>query len=139
VTEPEARRLAAVARVARLATVGEDGRPHVVPICFDLTGDVLSSAVDHKAKRTPALRRLDNVAANPAVEVVVDRYDDDWSALWWVRLVGTARVVTGGEEREAAVDRLAAKYPQYRERRPAGAVLLVDVERVVSWQAGAAP
>ena len=54
------------ARVARLATVDPDGRPHVVPICFALEGDVLYTAVDEKPKRTRALQRLRNIEANPA-------------------------------------------------------------------------
>src|SRR5207253_5352137 len=81
------------ARVARLATVGRDGRPHVVPICFALDGDVLYSAVDEKPKSTRRLRRLANIEAHPEVEVVVDAWDEDWSRLWWVRLAGQARIV----------------------------------------------
>ena len=81
------------ARVARLATVDEQGRPHVVPICFAVDGDLLYTAVDAKPKRTRELRRLRNVEANPAVEVVIDHWDEDWSRLWWVRLSGQARVV----------------------------------------------
>ena len=98
------------ARVARLATVGADGRPHVVPICFVLAGDVLYTAVDEKPKRTRRLKRLENIEANPQVEVVIDHWDEDWSRLWWVRLRGTARIV---EDRHA-VELLVAKYPQYR-------------------------
>jgi len=84
---------AASARVARLATVGADGNPHVVPICFALDGDTLYTAVDAKPKSTRALRRLANIRANPRVEVVIDHYEDDWTRLWWVRLAGRARVV----------------------------------------------
>ena len=106
---------AASARVARLATVDPEGRPHVVPICFVLDGDTLYTAVDEKPKRTRLLKRLANIEANPRVEVLIDHYEDDWSRLWWVRLRGSARIV----EDPRAVDLLAAKYPQYRERRPA--------------------
>ena len=45
------------ARVARLATVDPDGRPHVVPICFALDGDTLYTAVDEKPKSTRRLIR----------------------------------------------------------------------------------
>ena len=76
------------ARVARLATVSRDGRPHVVPICFVLDGDTLHTAVDEKPKRTRSLQRLRNIEANPNVEVLIDGYDEDWSRLWWVRLRG---------------------------------------------------
>jgi PPOX class probable F420-dependent enzyme len=108
----------AAARVARLATVTADGRPHVVPCCFALAADTVYSAVDAKPKTTLALRRLANVEANPAASLLVDHYDDDWSALWWVRLDGVARVVADQAERGSAVARLAAKYRSTSARLP---------------------
>ena len=124
------------ARVARLATSGADNRPHLVPICFVLDGDVLYSAVDRKPKRSPNLKRIENARANPQVTVLVDHYDDDWTQLWWVRLDGRARVLTEGAERERALALLAAKYPQYSEDTPEGPVLAVDIERRRSWAHG---
>jgi PPOX class probable F420-dependent enzyme len=120
------------ARVARLATVGPDGAPHLVPVCFALEGDTLYTAVDEKPKRTRALRRLRNIEADPRVEVLIDDYEEDWSRLRWVRLRGRARVV---ERDERALELLAAKYPQYRERPPAGPFVVVDVEERVAWSA----
>ncbi|HKP18144.1 MAG TPA: TIGR03668 family PPOX class F420-dependent oxidoreductase [Gaiellaceae bacterium] len=117
------------ARVAHLATVDPEGRPHVVPICFALEGDTLYSAVDEKPKRTRQLQRLKNIAANPQVEVVIDHYEDDWTRLWWVRLRGRARIVDDAH----AMDLLAAKYPQYRDRRPAGPVIAVEIEERSEW------
>ncbi|MFI7706289.1 TIGR03668 family PPOX class F420-dependent oxidoreductase [Nonomuraea sp. NPDC049480] len=122
-------------RVARLATVGGDGRPHLVPVVFALAGDRVVTAIDHKPKTTTDLRRLRNIRENPEVSLLVDHYDDDWSRLWWVRADGAARVVESGPDREAAIDALAAKYLQYRERRPAGPVIVVDVTRWTGWSA----
>ena len=123
--EGEARRRFAGASVARLATVRADGRPHLVPVCFAVVGDTIVSVVDGKPKRSAALRRLDNVRAQPAVSLLVDHYADDWDRLWWVRVDGRATVVDSGAERDAAIDRLAAKYAQYHEPRPEGAVVVV--------------
>jgi PPOX class probable F420-dependent enzyme len=120
------------ARVARLATVGTDGRPHVVPICFALDGDTLYTAVDEKAKSTRRLRRLANIEANPWVEIVIDHWDEDWSRLWWVRLSGPARVV---DQDARALELLQAKYPQYREQPPAGPFVIVTVEARSEWPA----
>ena len=93
-TAGEARRRFAAARVARLATADLEGRPHLVPIVFALAGETLYSVVDAKPKRTTELRRLRNVRSNPSVSLLVDHYDDaDWSALWWVRADGSARVL----------------------------------------------
>ena len=121
--------------VARLGTVGPDGRPHLVPCCFALEGDVAYSVVDHKPKRTTALRRLDNIAANPAVCLLVDHYEDDWSALWWARFDGTARILTDGPEHASALALLRAKYPQYRATPPSGAVVAIDITDRRSWSA----
>ena len=134
-----ARRRFATARVARLATVGRDGQPHLVPIVFAVAGDTIYSAVDAKPKRTTVLRRIVNVRANPHVAVLADHYDDaDWNALWWVRADGVARIVEpGGDDSESghAVDLLVTRYQQYREQPPAGPVLAIDVMRWSGWVA----
>lgn len=134
-TEEEARRRVTTARLGRLASVDQNGRPHVVPICFAVSGDRVVSVVDQKPKRTMQLRRLENIRRNPEVQLVVDHYDDDWSALWWVRMSGHGRVIDRGNTHEEAIDVLAAKYRQYREHRPAGPVLAIDITRISSWQA----
>jgi PPOX class probable F420-dependent enzyme len=121
------------ARVGRLATTRPDGRPHVVPCCFVLTGETVYSAVDGKPKSTLALQRLRNLAEHPAASLVVDHYDEDWTQLWWIRLDGAARVLESGEERDAAIRALAAKYAQYVEAPPPGAVIAVDVETWRAW------
>lgn len=123
----------AAARVGRLATITEAGRPHLVACCFALEGDTAYSAVDAKPKTTLALQRLANVRARPVAALLVDHYEEDWSALWWVRADGAARVLEGGPERTAALERLAAKYEQYRRAEPPGAVLALDIERWRSW------
>lgn len=119
--------------VARLATVTGDGSPHVVPCCFLLDEDRLYSVVDGKPKSTSNLRRLNNVRANPSTSLIVDRYADDWTELWWVRVDGVASVVEAERERSEAIDGLAGKYHQYRAKRPAGPLLRVDVTRITGW------
>jgi PPOX class probable F420-dependent enzyme len=125
----------ASASVARLGTVRPDGRPHLVPVCFALDGDVVVSVVDDKPKRSTRLRRFDNVRANPAVSLLVDHYNDDWTQLWWVCVDGTARVLEAGTEHARAIDLLVAKYAQYRALRPAGSVLVIAVEAWRVWSA----
>ena len=123
--------------MARLATVGTGGRPHLVPITFALLGpDTIVFAIDHKPKRTAALARLANIARDPRVSVLADGYSEDWSSLWWVRADGSARVLEHGEAGwQEAVDALVARYPQYAERPPAGQVVVIDVERWSGWSA----
>ncbi len=122
------------APVARLATVTSAGAPHLVPITFVLLGDELCFAVDHKPKSTTDLARLRNLRHEPRVAVLADEYDDDWARLWWVRVDGVARELPAGE-RQPALDALAAKYPQYRDERPRGAVVVVRIVRWTGWAA----
>jgi PPOX class probable F420-dependent enzyme len=132
----EQRRRVADARVARLATLDADGRPHLVPIVFVLDGDTLYSAVDEKPKRSRRLRRIENVRARPRATVLVDEYGEDWATLWWVRLRGEGRVLGSGSEHDRALALLAEKYPQYREQPPSGPVLALDVDEWRGWSAG---
>jgi len=133
----EARARFAAARVARLATAGADGRPHIVPVVFTAAGDTLYTAVDDiKPKATARLRRLANIAANPAVALLADHYDEDWTALWWVRADGSARLVEPAEDEAArARELLAERYAQYRDAPPPGVVIAVDVARWSGWAA----
>jgi PPOX class probable F420-dependent enzyme len=129
-----ARRRVAEARVGRLATLTPEGRPHIVPCCFVLDDQTVYSAVDAKPKSTLALRRLENVRAHPSCSLLVDHYaDDEWADLWWIRVDGSGRVIEQGEERARAVDLLKAKYRQYRETTPPGAVVALDIERWRTW------
>jgi len=125
----------AESRVARLATLDEDGGPHLVPIVFALAGDTLYSAVDAKPKRSRTLRRIENARKRPDVTVLVDSYEEDWTRLWWVRLRGRARVLDRGDEAERGLALLVDKYEQYRERPPGPPVLAVDVVEWRGWSA----
>lgn len=117
-----------------LATVRPDGRPHVVVVTFAVVDGKVVTAVDHKPKRTERLQRLVNVEANGWASLLVDRYEDDWDRLWWVRLDGPASIHRQGEMWSAAVDALAAKYPQYREQPPRGPVIVISPDRVTGWE-----
>jgi PPOX class probable F420-dependent enzyme len=100
-----------------------------------LDGDTLYTAVDAKPKRSRTLRRIENARERPQVGVLVDRYDEDWSRLWWVRLRGRARVLDDGDEAAHALALLVEKYEQYREAPPSAPVLAVDVAEWRGWSA----
>jgi PPOX class probable F420-dependent enzyme len=138
-SEAEARSLLGAARVARLATADEGGRPHLVPVTFAVDGDRAYIAIDHKPKTTTTgLRRLRNIERNPNVCLLADHYDEDWAALWWVRVDGRAVVLTELDSRQSPLDLLALKYPQYRERRPVGPVIVIEADRWSGWAARSA-
>ena len=73
------------ARVARLATSGADGEPHVVPVCFAFAPEsgVLYIALDEKPKRVDPrrLKRVRNILANPRAALLCDVYEEDWARL----------------------------------------------------------
>ena len=141
----DARRRFAGVRVARLATVSPDGRPHVVPFTFALGSrargagsgpeDHIYSAVDAKPKSSNDLRRLRNIRANPRVAVLADHYEDDWDGLWWVRADGQAAILDDPVTMAPALALLAGRYPQYREHPPGGPVISIHVDRWTGWTA----
>src|SRR4029077_14527160 len=102
--------------------------------------DRLVTAVAHKPKGPSELARLRTLRGQPRVCLLADHYEERWEALWWVRADGIARAL-GAEQRDrsAALNRLAAKYPQYRLHRPAGPVISVGVERWSGWAWDAPP
>jgi PPOX class probable F420-dependent enzyme len=133
VHDPIVRKRLSAARVATLATIDADGRPHLVPIVFVIDGETLYTAVDAKPKRSRRLRRVENARERPDVTVLVDAYDEEWSARWWVRLRGRARVLDGGEEAERALGLLVAKYEQYDREPPGAPVLAIDITEWRAW------
>lgn len=126
------------ARVGRMATVTPEHLPHVVPFVFVLversSNAVAYWVVDRKPKRSSDVKRVRNIEANPAVEFVVDSYDEDWERLWWVRCAGTARVVDSEGERRSALQALEAKYAQYTTDPPDGPVVAIDIETIDGWE-----
>ena len=131
-SEAESRQRLSDARILRLATVDDRGVPHQVPATFAVHGDVVVIAVDHKPKRHQNLRRLRNIEVNGRVCVLADEYADDWTQLWWVRADGVARILEG-TDRNAPLDWLSEKYPQYADTRPDGPVIEITMTRVTGW------
>ena len=135
-TEEDARARLAAAPVARLATVGADGQPHLVPVTFAVDGDLIYIAVDHKPKTTQNLRRLRNIRENPRVAVLADHYSRDWDTLWWVRADGRASIASAEDAIRRSLDLLAARYEQYRGNRPDGPVIVIRTQRWTGWSGG---
>jgi PPOX class probable F420-dependent enzyme len=123
-------------RVARLATVDRRGRPHIVPVCFVYGDGLVHSVLDAKPKRVPveSLQRVRNLLTNPHVQVLIDRYNEDWAHLAYVQLRGLASLLREGPEQVAAIARLRAKYRQYESMDiDASPVIRIEVRSVVTW------
>jgi PPOX class probable F420-dependent enzyme len=130
------RRFLADRRVAHLATADRRAAPHVVPVCFAVIEQTLYITIDEKPKQASSvpLKRIRNIAENPAVAVVVDRYDEDWTRLGWVMLRGRAEILAEGTEHDAAQALLRSRYPQLAAMRIARhPVIAVRIEKATSW------
>jgi PPOX class probable F420-dependent enzyme len=118
-------------RVCRVATVGESGTPHLVPVCHAVIGDrvYFASGTDG--------RKVLNLQQNPRLAITVDLYAEDWSQLRGVMVQGTATLVRRGPVFTRARKRLYAKYAQYSREAAISASDSVIVEvrptHVFSW------
>ena len=127
---------------AILVTIAPDGRPRPVPICYvvDAEAALIYSPIDDKPKRVDdplALARVRDIGADARVAVLVDRWDEDWTRLAWLRGDGRASVVEpGAPEHAGIVAALRARYPQYAthrlEERP---IIRMTLDRSRSWGA----
>jgi PPOX class probable F420-dependent enzyme len=123
-------------RVAYLATADSRAVPHVVPVCFAIVEHTLYITIDEKPKRLSSLglKRLRNIAENPAVAVVVDRYDEDWARLGWVMLRGSRRNPERRDRTRAGAGAAAFCHPQLRAMEIAQyPVIAVRIKRTTSW------
>ncbi len=111
-------------RTAKLATVRKDGRPHVVPIWFDLDGDCLVFTTWHKSVKAI------NIKHDPKVCICVD---DEAPPFNYVQVEGEAVLSSNGDELKYWATRIAGKYmgqeqaETYGERNSIEGELLVRV------------
>jgi PPOX class probable F420-dependent enzyme len=136
---------ATAARTATLATIGTNGRPRLVPICFAVaTADGrprLYSSIDEKPKRSTDphdLARVRDLLVLPEATLLVDRWSEDWSRLAWLRLECRGEILEPEprerDEHAAAVAALRDKYEQYRTQRlDERPIIRFVVHRAIAW------
>jgi PPOX class probable F420-dependent enzyme len=131
-----ARALLDEGRTGHLGLLDAEGAPRVLPVTYAVVAGAVWSAVDHKPKRVEGaeLARVRWLRAEPRSAFTVDVYDEDWSRLAWVQVLGSTSVVEAAGHGDV-LDALAARYPQYREYRPAGPLLRLDPRRALCWRA----
>ena len=132
-THDESRKRAIGARVGHLATVSVSGDPHLVPVTFAVVAGNVAIGIDEKPKSTLDLKRLRNIHENPRAAVLWDKYDEDWTQLWWVRCDGIASIEEDGSRWEESWLTLNHRYPQYEGRQHVGPVVLIEVNRWSGW------
>src|SRR5215216_5324943 len=120
-------------RVARLAFVDDRDRPRVLPVTFAMAEGAVWSAIDDKPKRSEEPARVRYLRRRPEAALCVDRYDDDWSRLAWVQLLGRIEILAPARG-AAGLAALVEKYGPYGERPPPGPLLRLEVERALHWR-----
>jgi len=121
-------------RVARLGLLDDEDRPRVLPVTFAVADGAVYSAIDRKPKRTAEPARVRYLRRRPEAALTVDRYDDDWSKLAWVQVLGHVELLDPAKD-EAGMEALAAKYAPYRDDPPPGPLLRLVPERALHWRA----
>jgi PPOX class probable F420-dependent enzyme len=133
-----ARELVTHARVAHLGYVDEDDHPRVLPVTFAVAAGAVWSAIDEKPKRSAEPARLRHLRRRPEAALLVDLYDDDWTRLAWVQLLGSVELLPV-ESAPEAIEALARKYAPYAERTPPGPLLRLTVTRTRQWRSVGSP
>ena len=123
---------APVAHLATISGAGDDARPHLVPVVFCVLDDAIYVPIDGKPKANGRLKRIANIEANPAVSLLIDEYDEDWSKLRWLRVDGTATMVPTKPNIAAALRR---KYPQYGATAIGDMAIRIAIQQSHSWAA----
>ena len=105
-------------RLGRLATVGADGEPHVVPVGFRF--DEASGTIAIGGHNVAASKKVRDIRVNPKVAFVVDDLPsvDPWQVRG-IEVRGTAELVdSGGEQVGPGFD---------------AALLRITPRRIVAW------
>ena len=133
------------ARVARLATVDLECKPHLVPVVFvfDNSFSCYFIPIDEKTKQSKPenLKRVKNIKENPNVALLIDEYYEDWTKLYFIMIQGKASII-GGKKLdqdemsllEKAHKLLRNKYPQYRAIGVGEYVIMIMPQKVIAWE-----
>ena len=118
-------------RVAHLATLS-GLQPHVVAVVFCEFDGAVYVPIDGKRKSGRPLKRVANIQRNPAVSLLIDEYDEDWSKLRWLRIDGCAAIVATNAGLATA---LRGKYDQYRQVDGGATAIRIVVRQLRTWEA----
>ena len=127
------------ARIARLATIDSEFKPHLVPVVFVFDGNYFFIPVDEKRKKTAKpekLKRIRNIQDNPNVALLFDEYSEDWTKLAFVMIQGEAFIankIEGNIQVREAYKKLMTKYIQYQKVGIGEVCIIITPKKVASW------
>ena len=129
------------ARVARLATVDSENKPHLVPVVFVFDGKYYYVPLDEKIKKDKPerLKRVKNIQQNPNVVLLIDEYNEDWSKLRFIMIQGRASLIGKKVQHnelvlEKAHKLLYRKYHQYKKIGIGEICIKIDPEKTIAWK-----
>ena len=99
-------------RVARVATVGRNRKPHNVPVCTVAVNGRIYFASGRAAQK------VHNIRSHPQVAVTFDRYSEDWKRLAGAMITGEASIIESGAQFRRARKALYRKYQPYARVAP---------------------
>jgi PPOX class probable F420-dependent enzyme len=125
-------------RVARLATIDSEFKPHVVPVVFVFDGKHFFIPIDQKRKtaKPEKLKRIKNVQDNPNAALLIDNYSEDWTRLAFVMIQGKASIASkteGNLQVQEAYKKLMTKYLQYQNVGVGEMCIIIAPEKLISW------
>jgi PPOX class probable F420-dependent enzyme len=126
------------ARIARLATIDSEFKPHLVPVVFVFDGNHFFIPIDEKRKtaKPEKLKRIRNIQDNPNVALLFDEYSEDWTKLAFVMIQGKAFIVNkieGNIRVRQAYKKLMTKYIQYQKVGIGEVCIIITPKKVASW------
>jgi len=112
--------------LCRLATISQDGSPHLVPVCYVFEDNLFYIVSDLETAKVRNIRRDNKVA------LLVDQYQPNRA----VFIRGEAEILTGGEEFQRISNLFYKKFAwARRDKWDEGEVALIKVKplKKISW------
>jgi PPOX class probable F420-dependent enzyme len=131
------------ARVARLATVDSECKPHLIPVVFVFDNYSYFIPIDEKTKRSrpEKLKRAKNIQQNSNVTLLIDDYNENWRKLYFIMIQGKASIIGGKQLEqnellllEKAHKLLFDKYLQYQKIGIGEYVIMIIPQKVITWK-----
>jgi Pyridoxamine 5'-phosphate oxidase len=120
---------------AILCTVHAERGVDAVPVAYAVDDDgYVGVPVDLvKPKASLRLQRERNLQADPRATLLAEHWDPgDWTRLWWVRAELRWQAEADPGRVADLAERLALRYPQYRDK-PFARILVLHIVGIAAW------
>jgi len=131
------------ARSGHLTTASSNLQPYVTPVVFILQQNNIFVPLDDKPKTISVkeLKRVKNIEENPKVCFLVDHYEEDWTNLWFVMIIGYATLVELNGRAEKITKeirkihtKLLKKYSQYTKISIGRSYIKIRIDKTIYWK-----